>query len=71
MILIINNNLILMFNIKRTIGAIFCQVNINVALNHLNPSRTSGNQKWNGAIPIFISSLEFIIIIVIDSCEIK
>lgn len=29
---------------------------------HLNPSITSGNQKWNGAAPIFVRREEFIII---------
>lgn len=47
--------------INKTIGAIFCHVNIIVEFHHLKPSRTSGNQKWNGVIPIFNKNLEFII----------
>lgn len=36
-------------------GANFCQV-INIkATFHLNPSITLGNQKWNGAAPLFIN----------------
>lgn len=41
--------------IKITIGAIFCHVNIIKQLNHCNPSIISGNQKWNGAAPIFVN----------------
>lgn len=48
---------------SKIIGAIFCQVNIIVQLIQLNPSITSGNQKWNGAAPIFVKSVEFRIII--------
>jgi len=47
--------------INRTIGAIFCHVKINKQFIQSRPSITSGNQKWNGAIPIFVKSLEFII----------
>lgn len=37
-------------------GAIFCQVSIIDAVIQFNPSITSGNQKWNGAAPIFVSN---------------
>jgi len=57
-------NLILYIN--RTIGAIFCHVNTNKQFNQSSPSITSGNQKWKGAIPIFVRSLEFIVIINVD-----
>jgi hypothetical protein len=40
-------------NDKITIGAIFCHVINNKALFQFNPSKTFGNQKWNGAIPLF------------------
>lgn len=43
-------------------GAIFCQVNKIKQFIQLRPSTTSGNQKWNGAIPIFVIKAEFIII---------
>jgi hypothetical protein len=41
------------------IGAIFCQVSRINTLFQLNPSITSGNQKWNGAAPSLIISAEF------------
>lgn len=47
--------------INKIIGAIFCQVNMSKLFVHLSPSITSGNQKWNGAAPIFVKSAEFII----------
>lgn len=47
--------------INKTMGAIFCHVKINKQFIQSRPSITSGNQKWNGAIPIFVKSLEFII----------
>jgi len=47
--------------IINTIGAIFCHVNIINELFQFNPSITSGNQKWNGAAPIFINKEVFII----------
>lgn len=50
-----------------TIGAIFCHVNKIKQFIHLNPSITSGNQKWNGAAPIFVSNAELRIII--ENCE--
>lgn len=40
--------------IKIVIGAIFCHVNIIIEFIQFNPSITSGNQKWNGAAPIFV-----------------
>jgi hypothetical protein len=48
------------------IGAIFCQVNRISALFQLNPSITSGNQKWNGAAPNLIISAEFSISINVE-----
>lgn len=48
-------------NINKIIGAIFCQVIINIQFNQSIPSITSGNQKWNGAIPILINNPVFII----------
>jgi hypothetical protein len=45
------------------IGAIFCHVNRIRQFTHLNPSITSGNQKWKGAAPSFIKRAEFIIIL--------
>lgn len=50
-----------MLYINRTIGAIFCQVITSKQFNQSSPSITSGNQKWNGAIPIFVSKEEFIL----------
>lgn len=47
--------------INRIIGAIFCHVRINKQFNQSKPSITSGNQKWNGAIPIFVRREEFIV----------
>jgi hypothetical protein len=55
---IMNWSFILLFIIS-IIGAIFCQVNRISALFQLNPSITSGNQKWNGAAPNLIISAEF------------
>lgn len=49
-----------MLYISRTIGAIFCHVKISRQFSQFNPSITSGNQKWNGAIPIFVRSAVFI-----------
>jgi hypothetical protein len=39
--------------VKRTIGAIFCQVRRVVAWAQLINSITCGNQRWVGAIPAF------------------
>lgn len=50
-----------MLYINRIIGAIFCHVKISKQFNQSKPSITSGNQKWNGAIPIFVSNEEFIL----------
>lgn len=55
--------------INKIIGAIFCQVKTNRQLNQANPSITSGNQKWNGAVPILINNAEFIVLRNIDSIE--
>lgn len=48
---------------NNTIGAIFCHVIRIIVVIQLNPSTISGNQKWNGAAPIFIMRVEFITII--------
>lgn len=56
MISVKNNKLGLYINI--TIGAIFCQVNSNSLFIQFNPSITSGNQKWNGAAPVFVNIAE-------------
>lgn len=50
-----------MLYINRIIGAIFCHVKINKQFSQFKPSITSGNQKWKGAIPIFVNSEEFIV----------
>lgn len=55
---IINWVFILLF-INSIIGAIFCQVNKMIEFIHLRPSITSGNQKWNGAAPSFVSKAVF------------
>jgi len=47
-------------------GAIFCQINIIMQFIHLKPSIISGNQKWNGAVPILVKRAEFIIIIKVE-----
>ncbi|KAK4882121.1 hypothetical protein RN001_005440 [Aquatica leii] len=41
---------------------VYAEIEIKVLMIKFNPSRTSGNQKWSGAIPIFKKSPEFIII---------
>lgn len=43
------------------IGVIFCQVDKIKQFIHLSPLITFGNQKWNGAAPIFIKREIFII----------
>ena len=43
-------------------GVIFCHLIKIKLLNHDNPSTILGNQKWNGADPIFINKEELIII---------
>lgn len=50
--------------IMTIIGAIFCHVSIMKLFIHVNPSMISGNQKWNGALPIFIIKAESNIIII-------
>lgn len=45
-------------------GVIFCQVIKIKQFNQDNPSIILGNQKWNGADPIFINKDELIIIII-------
>lgn len=42
-------------------GVIFCQVIKIKLFNQDNPSTILGNQKWNGAAPIFINIDELII----------
>lgn len=49
---------------KRIIGAIFCQVIKIKLLIQFNPSITLGNQKWNGATPLFIIKEEAKIIFI-------
>lgn len=41
-------------DIRIIAGAIFCQVIIIKQFIQSNPSMISGNQKWNGAVPIFV-----------------
>lgn len=55
----------------KTIGVIFCHVNKIKQFNQFNPLITSGNQKWNGAIPIFVSKAELKIIIIELSIDLK
>ena len=45
----------------RNSGAIFCQQAIIIPLLNVNPLRTSGNQKWHGAKPSFITRANVII----------
>lgn len=54
MIIIVKNIIDFVEYIKIVIGAIFCQVIIIIELSQVNPSIISGNQKWNGAAPIFV-----------------
>lgn len=49
----------LILYMTKIIGVIFCHVNKIKQLNQLSPSITSGNQKWNGAIPILVNKAEF------------
>lgn len=65
-IIIVRNIINFMLYINSTIGAIFCHVNTNKQFIQFRPSITSGNQKWNGAIPIFVSNAEFIIKVNMD-----
>jgi len=55
----------------KIIGVIFCQVNKIKQFNQFNPSITSGNQKWKGDIPIFVSNAELNIIIIVFSILFK
>lgn len=55
----------------KTMGVIFCHVSKIKQFNQFNPSITSGNQKWNGAIPIFVSKAELKIIIIVLSIFFK
>lgn len=43
-------------------GAIFCHVDKIKQFIQFNPFIILGNQKWNGAAPIFINKVKFIII---------
>lgn len=45
------------YSIVRIKGAIFCQVNMSVRLNHVKPSMICGTHKWNGAAPSLINNL--------------
>lgn len=49
---------------NKIMGVIFCQVIKIREFIHDNPSIIFGNQKWNGAEPIFINKVELIIIII-------
>lgn len=51
---------------RRIMGAIFCQVIKIILLIQFNPSITTGNQKWNGAIPVFIIKEDAKIILIFD-----
>jgi len=51
---------------KIIIGATFCQVIKIILLIQFNPSITIGNQKWKGAIPIFIIKEEAKIILILE-----
>lgn len=62
MIIIAMNISGLVVFIRIVIGAIFCHVSIIRELVHESPSIISGNQKWKGAAPIFVSREESIII---------
>lgn len=53
--------------IKITIGASFCQVIRIKLVFQFNPSITSGNQKWNGAAPIFVNRTDSIKIVLVHS----
>lgn len=63
MITAIKNAGVILLTMIISIGAIFCQVSRIREFVHLNPSITSGNQKWKGAAPIFVSKAEFNIIV--------
>lgn len=52
--------------ISKTIGAIFCHVKIIKQFIQFNPSITSGNQKWNGAIPILVNKAELSVMVTHD-----
>lgn len=47
-------------------GAIFCHVIKITLLIQFKPSITMGNQKWNGAIPVFIIKEEAKIILILE-----
>lgn len=56
---------------RRIIGAIFCHVIKIKLFTQFNPSITLGNQKWNGAIPLFIIREEANKIFIIFFLKIK
>jgi len=60
-ITIVRNIMNFMLYINRIIGVIFCHVRISRQFSQFSPSITSGNQKWKGAIPIFVNKAEFIV----------
>lgn len=51
---------------NKIIGAIFCHVIKIILLIQLKPSITIGNQKWKGAIPIFIIKEEAKIMLILE-----
>lgn len=51
---------------RRITGAIFCQVIKIILLIQFNPSITIGNQKWKGAIPVFIIKDDARIILIFE-----
>ena len=51
---------------RSTIGAIFCHVIKIILLIQLKPSITIGNQKWKGAIPVFIIKEDAKIILIFE-----
>lgn len=59
MMKIINIEIFIVYE-RRIIGAIFCHVIRIKLLFQFIPSIISGNQKWNGAAPIFNRRVELI-----------
>jgi len=51
---------------RSTIGAIFCHVIKIILLIQFKPSITIGNQKWKGAIPVFIIKEDAKIILIFE-----
>lgn len=58
---------LLLLLVKKMIrGATFCQVKRIIQFVQFIPSIISGNQKWKGAVPIFVIIAEFIIIVAVN-----